>query len=83
MLCRLRTIFTIPELRQKIFITLLLLAVYRMGFSITLPFINQQQLAESFRGFQEQGFGQVMQAVALLSASSFGNATIFGLWIMP
>ena len=84
MLSRLRTIFSIPELRQKIFITLILLAVYRMGFSIALPFIDQQYLAETFRRLQsQQGIGQVMQAVALLSASKMGNATIFGLGIMP
>ena len=84
MLSRLRTIFTIPELRQKIFITLILLAVYRMGFSIPLPFIDQQQFAESLKSLQgTAGIGQVMQAVSLLSASQFGNATIFGLGIMP
>jgi preprotein translocase subunit SecY len=31
----------------------------------------------------EGGFGQVMQIVALFSASNIGNATIFGLGIMP
>jgi preprotein translocase subunit SecY len=84
MLSRLRTIFSIPELRQKILITLVLLAVYRLGFSLPLPFIDQAQYLETFRKLQQQsGFGQVMQAVALLSASQLGNATIFGLGIMP
>ncbi|WP_437186244.1 preprotein translocase subunit SecY [Planctomicrobium sp. SH668] len=84
MLSRLRTIFSIPELRQKIVITLILLAVYRMGFYIPLPFIDQEQFAEAFKRMQGQaGLGQVMQAVALLSASNLGNATIFGLGIMP
>jgi len=84
MLSRLRTIFTIPELRQKILITLLLLAVYRMGFSIPLPFVDQAQFLDTFKKLQQQqGIGQVMQAVALLSASQLGNATIFGLGIMP
>jgi len=84
MLSRLRTIFAIPELRQKIYITLILLAVYRMGFSIPLPFINQESFKETFTKLSEQqGIGQVMQAVALFSASQMGNATIFGLGIMP
>lgn len=84
MLSRLRTIFAIPELRQKIFITLILLAVYRMGFSIPLPFVDQAQFLDTFKKLQQQqGIGQVMQAVALLSASQLGNATIFGLGIMP
>jgi preprotein translocase subunit SecY len=84
MLSRLRTIIAIPELRQKILITLILLAVYRMGFSIPLPFIDQQEFSQTFKKLQEHsGIGQVMQAVALLSASRLGNATIFGLGIMP
>lgn len=84
MLSRLRTIFAIPELRQKILITLVLLAVYRMGFSIPLPFVDQAQYLQTFKKLQQQqGIGQVMQAVALLSASQLGNATIFGLGIMP
>lgn len=84
MFSRLRTIFSIPELRQKIVITLILLAVYRMGFSIPLPFVDQHKLAESFKSMSgQQGVGQMLQAVALLSASAMGNATIFGLGIMP
>ena len=35
------TIFKIKELRQKIFITLLFLAIYRIGFHIPLPMIDQ------------------------------------------
>ncbi|SFH70206.1 preprotein translocase subunit SecY [Planctomicrobium piriforme] len=84
MLSRLRMILAIPELRQKFVITLILLAVYRMGFSIPLPFVNQEEFAATFKKLQQQqGIGQVMQAVALLSASRLGNATIFGLGIMP
>ncbi|MBD3673625.1 MAG: preprotein translocase subunit SecY [Planctomycetaceae bacterium] len=78
-------IFRIPELRKKIFLTLALLAVYRMGFAIPLPFIDQDGLARAVEDIegQEGGFGQVMQIVALFSASSIGNSTIFGLGIMP
>lgn len=79
------TVFRIPELRQKILLTIGLLAVYRMGFWIPLPFIDQQQLSSYIQDLQSQqgGFGQVMQIVALFSASSVGNSTIFGLGIMP
>ena len=41
-----RAIFTIPELRQKIFFTLILLAVFRVGYQIPLPIIDQKKLAE-------------------------------------
>ncbi|MEX0728000.1 MAG: preprotein translocase subunit SecY, partial [Planctomycetaceae bacterium] len=79
------TVFRIPELRQKILLTIGLLAVYRMGFWIPLPFIDQAELSTYIADLQKQqgGFGQVMQIVALFSASSVGNSTIFGLGIMP
>ncbi len=79
--------FTIPELRQKILLTLGLLAVYRLGFAIPLPFINQPVMLKEIRELAQSGegggLGQVMQIVSLFSASSIGNSTIFGLGIMP
>jgi preprotein translocase subunit SecY len=85
MLSQIITIFRIPELRQKIILTLILLAVYRMGLAIPLPFIDQTQFGKALQQLaQQQGsFGQMMQVVALFSASQLGNATIFGLGIMP
>ncbi len=84
MIARAMTVFKIPELRRKIFLTIALLGIYRMGFWIPLPFINQQVLQESLQNMQtNQGIGQIMQVVALFSASNIGNSTIFGLGIMP
>jgi len=37
MFAKFATIFKIPELRRKIWLTLFLLFVYRMGFYIPLP----------------------------------------------
>ena len=42
---KLRIIFTIPELRNKILLTLGLLAIYRIGWQISLPMINQEEIA--------------------------------------
>lgn len=86
MLHKLSLLFRIPELRRKILLTLGLLAVYRMGFYIPLPFIDQDRLfafQENIRGGQGDTLGQVMQVVSLFSASNIGNSTIFGLGIMP
>jgi len=85
MLSKLLVVFKIPELRQKILLTLGLLAVYRLGFAVPLPFIDQSTLADSIEQLQQKqgGLGQVMQVVALFSASNIGNSTIFGLGIMP
>ena len=37
------TIFKIKELRQKVLITLLFLFIYRIGFHIPLPIVNQHE----------------------------------------
>ena len=50
---RLVTIFKIKELRQKIMITILFLAIYRIGFHVPLPMINQVEMAKSMRGSDE------------------------------
>ena len=82
---KLVTVFRIPELRRKIFLTLILLAVYRMGFAIPLPFVDQEALAASQQNASEgtDPLDRVLQTVSLFSASSLTAATIFGLGIMP
>lgn len=79
---KIRVVFTIPELRQKILLTLGLLAIYRLGFWITLPFVDQTKMTAYFGG-GGAGTGQLLQQVAMFSASQLDQATIFGLGIMP
>ena len=37
---KIRIVFTIPELRQKILLTLGLLAIYRVGWQVPLPIVD-------------------------------------------
>ncbi|HVX10826.1 MAG TPA: preprotein translocase subunit SecY [Pirellulales bacterium] len=75
-----RIVFTIPELRRKILLTLGLLAIYRVGFWIPLPIIDQSKSGL----FKETGgFSDILKNVATFSASRLDEATIFGLGIMP
>jgi len=78
---KLRVIFTIPELRQKILLTLGLLAIYRVGWQVPLPIVDPQAMT----AFAEQtgGIGDLLRTVAVFSASQLSQATIFGLGIMP
>jgi len=79
---KIRVVFTIPELRKKILFTLGLLAVYRVGWQIPLPIIDQAQMTAFFQ--QAAGVGQLFQQVAIFSGSQLGGqVTIFGLGIMP
>lgn len=78
---KLRVVFTIPELRQKILLTLLFLAIYRVGYHIPLPTIDQEVIGSAVS--QEGGLGEFVDRVAVFSASNLREATIFGLGIMP
>ena len=78
---KIRVVFTIPELRQKIFLTLGLLAIYRIGWWVTLPIIDQQQMTAFQQG--DSGVNRFLEQVAVFSASQLSQATIFGLGIMP
>ncbi|MEM8835148.1 MAG: preprotein translocase subunit SecY [Planctomycetota bacterium] len=76
----------IPELRNKLLFTLSLLAVYRLGFWIPIPGVDQTALTEFFTQQTADGgtaFGRVAQFVSVFSGGSFGQSTIFGLGIMP
>ncbi len=76
---RLVTVFRVKELRQKIFITLLFLAIYRIGFHIPLPMIDQLELSKSLAGSEEGLLG----LISMFSGGNLGQSTIFGLGIMP
>ena len=80
MLEKLRTVFSIPELRQKIFLTLFLLAIFRIGWTIYLPVVD----ISAMEGARENsGLTALLETVQVLSASQLSQATIFGLGIMP
>lgn len=81
MLEKIRVIFTIPELRRKILLTLFLLCIYRVGWQIPLPIIDQARLAQMNE--QSGTLGQFLERVSVLSASQLTQITIFGLGIMP
>jgi preprotein translocase subunit SecY len=78
-----RAIFTIPELRQKIFFTLVLLAVFRVGYQIPLPIVDQEALAKSMQQEGRTPLSNLMHNVSVLSAADLRRITIFGLGIMP
>jgi preprotein translocase subunit SecY len=83
---KVRVIFTIPELRQKVLLTLLLLAIYRVGWQIPLPIINTTEMTAFFSkggAGGSGGLGDIFNQVSMFSASNLQQATIFGLGIMP
>ena len=83
MLSMIATIFKIPELRRKIFITLLFLMVYRIGYYVPLPMIDQAKMAEKMSQQATGSFGQILGFVSLFSGGDLSQGCIFALGIMP
>ena len=76
-------VFRIPDLRNKVLFTLLMLAVYRIGFYVPLPGLDQSALS---RHWQQTGGGAAQQAAelfAMFTGGDLGQSTLFGLGIMP
>ena len=73
------TIFRIKELRNKILLTLVFLAIYRIGFHIPLPMINQVEMARQMAGSEEG----ILGVISMFSGGNLSQSTIFGLGIMP
>src|SRR5208337_4717209 len=80
---KLFTVFKIPELRQKIFITCLFLIVYRVGFWVPLPFIDQEKMQKVMGGYATGALGQVLGYISTFSGGALGQSTIFGWGVMP
>ncbi|MCK4871482.1 MAG: preprotein translocase subunit SecY [Phycisphaerales bacterium] len=80
-------IFRISELRNRVLFTVGMLVVYRIGFWIPLPGVDQTQITEYFgRAAGEGGnlaASQFANYVAIFSGGALGQSTIFGLGIMP
>jgi len=80
----LANIFKIPELRRKIAFTISLLIIYRLGYHIPLPGIDQTEMAKAVEAEGGQGgFGQLAAAFSLFTGGDLSQSTIFGLGIMP
>ena len=75
--------FKIPELRQRIIFTALMLIVYRLGAHITLPGIDDIELEKFFDSFRGRTGGSVLDFVDLFSGGAFKQMTIFALGIQP
>ena len=81
----LANVFRIGELRNKILFTVGMLAVYRIGFWIPLPGVDQTLLIQHFEQAAATGSaaGRAASYMAIFSGGAFGQSTIFGLGIMP
>jgi len=74
-----QNIFKIPELKRRILMTFLFLAIYRVGVHIPTPGINGDALASFFTHAK----GTLFSLIDMFSGGALERLSVFALGIMP
>ncbi|MEM8883685.1 MAG: preprotein translocase subunit SecY [Planctomycetota bacterium] len=74
-------LYQVPELRKRIFLTIVLLMVYRIGWNIPLPGIDPNRV----NALMDQGSGgnTLVDFLNIISGGGLQRASLFSLGIMP
>ena len=78
MLGALGNAWRVPELRQKLMFTAILIALYRLGAFVPLPGIDREAIASGL-----QGGNAITGLFGVFTGGAFNNLAIFSLGIMP
>ena len=79
MISKIVNIFKVPELRQKIGFTALMLLIFRLGGIVLLPGLNRDLV----QNFVQQSEGNLFGLYNLFAGGFFTQFSIFALGIMP
>ena len=80
MFSNMKNIFKVEDLRKKVFFTLLMIAVYRLGTAIRVPGVDAGAVAQLRESSKTQG---ALGFLNLFSGGAFSSFSIFALGIMP
>jgi len=72
--------FRVPDLRNKILFTLLIIAVYRLGSHVPVPVVDINILQDALEAQGTTGF---LSFIDLFSGGALTRMAVFGLGIMP
>ena len=76
----LKNSWRIPELKNKLLFTLLIVILYRLGSAIPVPYVNvlaRDAMADAWGG------GNILQFINLLTGGALGQGTLFALGVSP
>jgi len=83
MLSALTNSFKIPDLKRRLIITGMLLAVYRLGCYVPTPGIDGGALVEFFSRIAKTQGGALFGIINMFSGGAMERLTVFALGIMP
>ena len=75
--------FKVKELRDRLFFTLLILAVYRLGCTLTMPGIDANVLTKYFDDLAAQNNNAFASYMDFFVGGAFSNFSVFMLGVMP
>ncbi|MBR3836961.1 MAG: preprotein translocase subunit SecY [Clostridia bacterium] len=70
----------LPDLRKKLLFTFMIIALYRIGCVLPVPYIDPAAI-ETW--FSTQSSGTMLEYLNILSGSAFSQATLFALSVSP
>jgi len=71
--------FKIPDLRRRIFFTLIMLIIFRFGAHIPVPYLNP----EAMKAFLGNGGLDLFSLFDVFTGGAFSNATVLALGVSP
>ena len=79
----LKNMYKIEELRKRVFYTIGLLLVYRLGCFVVIPGINPNMLGADSALADQMNSNSLLGLLDVFSGGAFANAAIFALGVMP
>ena len=76
---KIEEIFSIPELRKRIFMTLFLLAIFRIGAHIPTPGVNGHALSQFFQSAENN----ILGFLDMFTGGALAKLTVFAMGVMP
>lgn len=76
---KIEEIFSIPELRKRIFMTLILLAIFRIGAHIPTPGVDGQALSQFFQSAENN----ILGFLDMFTGGALAKLTVFAMGVMP
>jgi len=78
-LARLRNMFRVPDLRNKVFFTIFIIFIFRIGSYVPVPYVDFSALRE----LKSQNATGALGFLDLFSGGALTGAAVFALGIMP
>ena len=81
-LTRLRNMFRVPDLRNKVLFTVFIIAIFRLGSFLPVPYVDFHAIL-ALKKSAANGTGGAVGFLDLFSGGALTSAAVFALGIMP